>query len=173
VGKALADAAAVVIRVGFALLALLFAAAPVFAAEDAGLARMATCRESWLDWQTKDPAQLKKFGEHLHAEFSPHGNDAFVVPNANVSVAGLRVTQLFPDSVGMGVGLSVTVDAPFDKARQVIEKSAGKPLTKCETSDGMRTCELAIAEKRTLMLMAEDSPKATTTLVGCYYFYEK
>ena len=37
----------------------------------------------------------------------------------------------------------------------------------------MRTCGLEIAEKRTLMLMAEDSPKATTTLVGCYYFYEK
>jgi hypothetical protein len=37
----------------------------------------------------------------------------------------------------------------------------------------MRTCGLEIAEKRTLMVMAEDGPKATTTLVGCYYFYEK
>ena len=37
----------------------------------------------------------------------------------------------------------------------------------------MRSCELEIAEKRTLVLMAEDSAKATTTLVGCYYFYEK
>ena len=54
-----------------------------------------------------------------------------------------------------------------------IEKAAGKPLTKCETGEGMRSCELQIGEKRTLMLMAEDNPKATTTLVGCYYYYEK
>ncbi len=155
------------------LIALLFAVTPALGAEDMTLTRMATCQESWLDWQTKDPAQLKKFGDQLHAEFSQHGNDPFVVPNASVSVAGLRVLQLFPNSVGMGVGLSITVDAPFDKARQAIEKVAGKPLTKCETSDGMRTCGLEIAEKRTLMLMAEDNAKATTTLVGCYYYYEK
>jgi hypothetical protein len=155
------------------LIGLVIAVASAWAAEDASLTRMATCQESWLDWQTKDPAQLKQFGDRLHAEFAQHGNDAFVVPNANVSIAGLRVTQLFPNSIGMGVGLSVTVDAPFDKARQIIEKTAGKPLSKCETSDGMRTCGLEIAEKRTLMLMAEDNPKATTTLVGCYYFYEK
>ena len=73
----------------------------------------------------------------------------------------------------MGVGFSVTVDATFDTARTNLEKALGKPLTKCETSDGMRTCELDIAEKRTLMLMASDDPKASETLVGCYYFYEK
>ena len=155
------------------LIGLVIAVASAWADEDVSLARLATCQESWLDWQTKDPAQLKKFGDHLRAEFSEHGNDAFVVPNANVSIAGLRVTQLFPNSVGMGVGLSVTVDAPFDEARQAVEKAAGKPLGKCETGDGMRSCALQIAEKRTLMLMAEDNPKATTTLVGCYYFYEK
>jgi hypothetical protein len=155
------------------LIGLVIAVASAWADEDVTLTRMAMCQESWLDWQTKDPAQLKKFGDHLHTEFSEHGNDPFVVPNARVSIAGLRVTQLFPNSVGMGVGISMTVDAPFDKARQAIEKAAGKPLTKCETGEGMRTCGLEIAEKRTLMLMAEDSPKATTTLVGCYYFYEK
>ena len=155
------------------VIGLLVAVASAWADDDVTLTRMATCQESWLDWQTKEPAQLKKFGDQLHSEFSQHGDDAFVVPNANVSIAGLRVTQLFPNSVGMGVGLSVTVDAPFDKARQAIEKTVGKPLTKCETGDSMRTCGLEIAEKRTLMLMAEDSPKATTTLVGCYYFYEK
>ena len=155
------------------LIVFLFSIVPALAGEDVGLARMAMCQDSWLDWQTKDPAQLKKFGDHLHSEFSEHGNDPFVVPKAGVSIAGLRVTQLFPNSVGMGVGLSATVDAPFDKARQAIEKAAGKPLTKCETGEGMRTCGLEIAEKRTLVLMAEDNPRATTTLVGCYYYYEK
>ena len=28
-------------------------------------------------------------------------------------------------------------------------------------------------EQRTFTLMAEDSPKAKQTLIGCYYFYEK
>lgn len=154
------------------LVAALLVPAPAQAAEDESLARMATCQD-WLDWQTKDPAQLKKFGDQLHIEFSEHDNDPYVVPKANVSIAGLRVTQLFPNSVGMGVGLSATVDAPFDKARQAIEKATGKSLGKCETGEGMRTCGLEIAEKRTLVLMAEDSPKATTTLVGCYYYYEK
>ena len=66
------------------LIAFLFAAAPASAVEDTGLARMATCQDSWLDWQTKDSAQLKTFGDHLHTEFVEHGNDAFVVPNTNV-----------------------------------------------------------------------------------------
>jgi hypothetical protein len=155
------------------LIGLLVTVVSAWADDDVSLARLVTCQDSWLDWQKSDPAQLKKLGDHLKSEFTQHGTDDFGAPNANVSVAGLRVVQLFPDSVGMGVGLSVNVDAPFDKARQAVEKAVGKPLSKCETSDGMRTCGLEIAEKRTLMVMAEDSPKAATTLVGCYYFYEK
>jgi hypothetical protein len=154
-------------------LALLLVVAPATADDDASLARLATCQDSWLDWQKSDPAQLKKLGDHLKSEFTQHGTDDFGAPNGNVSVAGLRVVQLFPDSVGMGVGFSVKVDAPFDKARQAIEKAVGKPLSKCETGEGMRTCGLEIAEKRTLMVMAEDGPNAATTLVGCYYYYEK
>ncbi len=37
----------------------------------------------------------------------------------------------------------------------------------------MRTCGLEIGDKRTVMLMAEDNPKNATTLLGCYYYYEK
>jgi len=153
------------------LIVLMIVVAPAWADDDVSLTRIVTCQDSWLDWQKSDPAQLKKLGDHLKSEFAQHGTDGFGTPNATVSVAGLRVLQMFPDSVGMGVGFSVTVDAPFDKARQAIERAAGKPLSKCETSDGMRSCGLEIAEKRTLMVMAEDG--AAKTLVGCYYFYEK
>ena len=81
--------------------------------------------------------------------------------------------QVFPESVGMGVGFSIVVDATFDKTRRTLEKTLRKPLKKCEVSDNMRTCALEIGEMRTFMLMAEDNAKSTTTLLGCYYYYEK
>jgi hypothetical protein len=81
---------------------------------------------------------------------------------------------VFPESVGMGVGFSIVVNANFTKTKTSLEKKLGKTINKCEPpSDNMRTCELEIAEKKTITLMAEDNPKSTTTLVGCYYFYEK
>jgi hypothetical protein len=153
--------------------ALVFVTVSARAADDVSLARMATCQDSWLDLQKSDPAGLQAFGQRLHAVFSQHDNDAFVVPKFRTEVLGLRVTQLFPDSVGMGVGISMTVSAKFDEAKLRMEKALGKRFAHCDSSDGMRSCELQIAEKRNVMLMAEDDPKATSTLIGCYYFYEK
>jgi L-cysteine desulfidase len=73
----------------------------------------------------------------------------------------------------MGVGISLVVDGSFEKVQQSVEKMLGKALKDCSTSDGMHSCELKIAEQRTVVLMAGDSPKSTNTLVGCYYLYEK
>ncbi|MGH6872608.1 MAG: hypothetical protein ACREHE_13990 [Rhizomicrobium sp.] len=157
--------------VGGAALALLLAAPPASAAEDAGLARLALCRDSWLDWKT-DPARIKTFGDRFHGAFTRNGNDPYFVPKSDVSVAGLRVLEAFPDSVGMGVGFSLLVDAPFGKARAIVEHELGKPLGKCDASDGMHACELDIADKRTVTLMAQDNMPGKT-LVGCYYYYEK
>jgi len=154
------------------LIALLFAVAPALAADDPGIARLATCKESWLDWKN-DPARSKNFGDRFRADFSPHDNDPYWLPKSDKSILGLRVLEVYPESVGMGVGFSVVVDAPFDKTRKIFEKSLGHPLGKCDDSDGMRMCELDIAEKRTFTLMAEDGAKSAGTLVGCYYYYEK
>jgi hypothetical protein len=104
--------------------------------------------------------------------FKRHGNDAYAVPVKETSMAGLRIVQAYPGSVGMGVGFSVIVDAGYDKARMVLEHTIGKKLTKCEASDGMHSCELPIAEQRTITLMSADNEK-NRTLVGCYYYYEK
>jgi hypothetical protein len=153
--------------------ALQLAIVPAWGADDAGFERLATCKDSWLDWKKDDPAKLKPLADHIRSGFSQKDNDPFLVPTSNTSIAGLHVSQLFPDSVGMGVGFSATVDAPFEQTRRKFESLLGKPLTKCDTGEGMRSCGLEIAEKRTFMLMAEDSPKATKTLVGCYYYYEK
>ncbi len=156
-----------------ALIVVLFAIVPARAADDVSVERMATCQDSWLDWQKSYPAKLQAFADHLRSDFSQNANDPFAIPKTNKSIAGLRVTQMFPVSLGMGVGFSVTVDATFDRTKAILEKKLGRMLGKCEVGDGMRTCELDIAEKRTLMLMADDSAKSTTTLLGCYYYYEK
>ena len=146
---------------------------PALAADDDALARMALCKDSWVDWQKSDPAKLKTFANAFHAQFSPHDNDPYFLPKAKVSVMGMNVAQAFPGSVGMGVGFSLTVDATFDDTRKAVERTLAKPLQKCESGEDMRTCELEIASQRTVMLLAEDKPGARRTLIGCYYFYEK
>lgn len=146
--------------------------APAHAADDAGLTRMTLCQDSWLDWSKNDPAKLKAFGENFRANFTHKDNDAFVTPKVETSIVGLRVVEVYPDSVGMGVGFSALVDAPFDKARVGMEKSLGRKFAHCEASDGMQTCDLQIAEQRTFTLMAADNEK-NKTLAGCYYYYEK
>ena len=154
-------------------LALAVLLRPALAADDDGLARMALCRDSWVDWQKSEPAKLKAFAESFRAQFVPHDNDPFVLPKANVSVLGLRVIRAYPESVGMGVGFALSVDAPFDDARKAVEKALGKTIAKCETGDDMRMCGLEIAPQRTVTLEAEDKAGAHDTLIGCYYFYEK
>ena len=88
------------------VLALAIFLCPALAADDDdGLARMALCKDSWVDWSKSDPAKMNAFADRFRAQFSPHDNDPFWLPKGNVSVMGLRVSQAFPDSVGMGVGL--------------------------------------------------------------------
>jgi hypothetical protein len=155
-----------------AAVALLFLASSAQAADDVLITRLLTCQDSWLDWKD-NPAKSKPFVDHVRALFTPHGNDPYMLPKQNVTVAGLHVSQLFPESVGMGLGFSATVDVPFEKGRAALEKMSGKKLGHCEDSDGMNACELQIAEKRNLMAMAVDGQKPEQTLIGCYYYYEK
>lgn len=154
------------------VLAVGFLFYPAFAADDDILARMALCKESWAE-NKNDPGKLKPFADDFRAKFTQHEHDAWFAPKQNVSVMGLRVSQAYPESVGMGVGFSLTVDATFDDARKALEKALGKTLQKCESGEGMRNCELEVARQRTVMLMAEDKPGAKRALIGCYYFYEK
>jgi hypothetical protein len=153
---------------------LLVAVTPAQAADNLGIERLAICQDSWFDWKSSDPVRLKKFVDSLQSDFSRKERDPFFVPKTGQTVAGLPVAQVFPQSVGMGVGFSVVVNANFGKTRTSLEKKIGKSIKKCEPpSDNMRTCELEIGDKKTILLMAEDNAKSTTTLIGCYYFYEK
>jgi hypothetical protein len=152
----------------------LVAVTPACAADNLSIERLATCQDSWLDWKESDPVQLKKFADSFQSDFLRKEKDPFFVPKSNQTVAGLPVAQVFPESIGMAVGFSVVVNANFDKTKRNLAKTIGKSLRKCEPpSDNMRTCELEIGEKKTILLMAEDNVKSTTTLFGCYYFYAK
>ena len=154
--------------------ACLVAAAPARGADNLTIERLALCRDSWLDWKSGNTPQLPKFATSFQADFVRKEGEAYFVPKTSQTVAGLPVAQVFPQSIGMAVGFSVVVDANFDKTKASLEKKIGKSIRKCEPpSDNMRTCELEIGDKKTIALMAEDNAKSTTTLFGCYYFYEK
>lgn len=161
----------VILTLGISL--SVFPAFPISAAPDPALTRMALCRDSWLDWSRSEPAKFEAFRGSFMRAFARHGDDAYFVPRGPVSVAGLKVLDAYPQSVGMGVGFSLTVEATFERALAAVEKAAGRALGHCETGDGMRSCELAIAQKRTLMVMADDTPDGRRALIGCYYYYEK
>jgi hypothetical protein len=148
------------------------AAVPALADDGVALQRLTLCQDSWLDWQKTDPAKFKTFGNRFRAQFLYQPGQPYFLPKNTVWVAGLRVEQAYPDSVGMGVGFSVTVAAPFDVALKAMEKVLGSPLTKCDAGDGMHMCELDIAQQRTFTVMAEDG-EPSKTLIGCYYLYEK
>ncbi len=148
------------------------ASAPPPAAVAFPLEQMTTCQDSWLDWKD-DPVSTARHRDSFRAQFRQGDNEAFFVPISSATMMGLPVSQVYSNSVGMGVGFSVQVKAPFDRAKKAVEQSIGKPLKKCETSDGMRTCELEIGEKRTVMLLSDATGKTGQTLVGCFYYYEK
>jgi hypothetical protein len=153
-----------------ALLSVCLAATPVSGAADDLIEQLATCRVSWLDWKN-DPVQSQKFGETINAAFTQQPRGPAWTPRKPIVVGGLKVVEAFPESVGMGVGFSLSVAANFDTARAEFEKLAGKTFKTCESGEGMKSCELSVAEKRTLMIVAGDNGKSQTTLVGCYYFY--
>jgi len=155
------------------LLAFLVGVMPAWGAGDPRVENLALCRDSWLDWKNTDPAKLDSFAAFFRSAFTHNRNDAFFAPKSPMAIDGLKVTQVFPESLGMGRGFSALVDATFDAAKQALEGKLGRPLSQCETGEGMRTCELPIAEQRTVMLMSGYPPNDKTTLVGCYYFYEK
>jgi hypothetical protein len=141
-------------------------------AVDTAIERLATCQDSWRDWK-ENPAESKRVGELFTSAFVQAGNDGSFTPRSKVSVVGLPVKRVYPQSVGMGVGFSVILDATFADTQAHAEAALGKKLGKCETGEGMHTCELEIAKERTITLLAGEHDERHEALLGCYYLYEK
>lgn len=152
-------------------LALLAVQAPSRAAADAAMLRLVSCQDSWLDWKDDAP-RMTRFASSLERQYARSQQGDSFVPKAPMTLLGHPVAHVFPQSVGMGLGYSVLVNAPLALAREGFEKQLGQPM-RCSTSDGIDACELPLGEKKTAMLMASASPGNKTTLLGCYYYYEK
>ena len=156
--------------IAFAAIALASSAVHA-ASDDLPLQRLALCQDSWFDWKD-DAARMARFANIFKTRFSrsPQG-DAFV-PRQPSQILGRAITHAYPQSVGMGVGFSLIVNADLATARAAVEQQLGKPM-RCTTSDGVRSCELQVGEEKTALVMTGDNGRADTSLVGCYYFYEK
>jgi hypothetical protein len=151
-------------------LPLAFAFAPARAASEPNLESMVTCQESWLDWKD-NPARGKKFGEHLHAAYTAQ-KDGYLVPKAKAALFGLAVKGVYPESIGMGLGFSVSVAGSFDVSRAAVEKALGKSLVCAADSDEVRACQFELGPNKTVMVVG-DTGDTKTALIGCFYFYEK
>ncbi len=150
-------------------LPLAVAIAPAHAGEP-NLESMATCQDSWLEWK-ENPARGDKFIETLHANYTAK-DSGYLVPKTKTLLFGLPVTRVYPESVGMGVGFSVMVAGNFDASKKAVEKAIGKSLT-CEAdSEEVRSCEAELGPKKNVTV-ASDPGDNKTTLIGCFYFYEK
>ncbi len=147
------------------------AATPVYAADEENLERMATCQESWLDWKD-DPARGQKFADSLHSGYAEQAEGGYLVPKAKKTLFGLPVARVYPDTIGMGVGFSVTVNGSFETAKKAVENAVGKTL-KCEAdSDEVRACQAELGPQKTVTV-ASDTQGSKSALIGCFYLYEK
>lgn len=151
-------------------------ASPWASAQTAELAptlqKLATCEDSWYDLR-RDAARMQAIGAALRAQFTPQDRNPAWKPNGPVSWLGAEVLELTPESVGMGLGFAVTLKSPLASVQPAYERQLGQALGRCEVGDGMRTCELKLADKRTAVLMAPLNKPELGTLVGCYYFYQQ
>lgn len=148
-------------------------AASAHAAELApALQKLATCEDSWYDLR-QDQARMESIGVALRSQFAPQDRSPVWKPTGPVTWLGAEVLEMTPQSVGMGLGFALTLKSPASTVQPAYERALGQAMERCESGDGMRSCERKLAEKRTAVLMSPLSRPELGTLVGCYYFYQQ
>lgn len=135
------------------------------------LQRLALCQDTWFDWKD-DARRMQSYSNYFETKFDGSASDGSFTPKSPTTAFGGRVSHVYPGSVGTGVGFSLTVNADHAQLRAGIEKQLGKAMT-CETGEGTRACELQLGPNKTVLLMTDQNGRAQSSLVGCYYYYEK
>ncbi len=149
---------------------LLVASFVAQAADDKTMLQMASCDVSWLDFKD-NPVKVQQYFGPLETQYRRTSDDGSFEPLMATSLLGQKISRIYPQSVGMGLGYSVIMDAGFDAAKAAVEKQLGKKFSHCAEQDGAKSCELPIADKKTVMLMEGSRGKNPQTLFGCYYYY--
>ncbi|MET0892958.1 MAG: hypothetical protein ABWY01_05250 [Pseudoxanthomonas sp.] len=140
-------------------------------AEDLYLGQLATCQESWFDWKDDD-RRMRQYSDRFGTNYTRIEAEPAFLPKLPVKVLGFPLVKVYPQSVGMGVGFAIQLDAQFGKIRTEVEERLGRPL-ECSASDGMTSCGLELGENKTVMLTAFGAGADAANLLGCYYYYEK
>ena len=144
---------------------------PVNEAEALRLTRLATCRDSWLGWQDDERGMTNYIGQ-FDADYTHGNDDATFLPKAPSRVLGFPLMKVYPQSVGLGIGFSVELAGTLAQVRTEVEKQLGKSL-ECDASDGMTSCGLELAPSKTVTLAADGNGTGKSSLLGCFYIYEK
>lgn len=135
------------------------------------LVKFATCQDSWLEWKD-DARRTDQYVESFDQGFTRIEEEAAFLPKDALVALGFPVTKVYPQSVGMGVGFSILLAAPLQQVRVQVEKLVGKPL-QCSVDEGMTSCSIELAEKKSVMLASEGDAAEKSSLLGCFYYYEK
>lgn len=80
--------------------------------EPARLEKLATCQVSWMDCKDNDLRMSQYLGSFEKGYTQSDEEPAFLPKNAT-SAFGFRVTTVYPQSEGMGIGLSMLPAAPL------------------------------------------------------------
>lgn len=136
------------------------------------LQRLATCKDSWLDWQ-RDDASMERFVEALEKQFRRDEKKRIHVPRSGVRFLGHPVTEVIPQNMGIGLGFGVTLKAPMADVRPNFEQAIGKKFEMCQADGGLTTCAVEIGPRKTAMLVAPTDRPEIGTQVGCFYNYQR
>lgn len=140
-------------------------------AEPASLERLATCQVSWMDWKD-DHRRMGQYMESFDQGFTRVEEEAAFIPKHAISALGFPVTKVYPQSVGMGIGFSMLLAAPLQQVRSQVEKLVGRTL-QCSVGEGMTSCGVELGEHKTVTLVSEGDASGKSSLLGCFYYYEK
>ena len=141
-------------------------------ADDKLFLDLATCQESWLEWKNI-PQKMNPFKERVNSELKQTEGTAGYTPLKPMSLLGFNLVEVYPGSVGMGLGFSVVVNAEFEKVKASLEKQTGQRITECSVHENTRDRGYSLAERKTLTVTEVAKGKDAKTLFGCYYYYGK